>query len=140
MVPMGNGRGEFGRTVGMRRHAVFGLLFLLALPASALAVASPGGGAEPSASPNDYPTAARADYVFACMNANGRTQQALRECSCAIDVIASLLPYKTYEEADTVLRMQQTTGYLASEFRTAAAKGMVRRLQEAQAEAAVRCF
>src|SRR5262249_18286600 len=40
---------------------------------------------------NDYPTAARADYVFACMKTNGETRQALDQCSCAIDVIASIL-------------------------------------------------
>lgn len=89
---------------------------------------------------NDYPTAARADYVFACMNENGGSQQALNRCSCAIDVIATLLPYKDYEDADTVLRMQQSTGYLANEFRSDVAKNIVRQLQEAQAEATVRCF
>ncbi len=41
---------------------------------------------------NDYPTQARAEYVFACMASNGQTQQALRQCSCSIDVIASVLP------------------------------------------------
>ena len=30
---------------------------------------------------NDYPTAARADYVFACMVSNGQTRQALEQCS-----------------------------------------------------------
>jgi hypothetical protein len=38
---------------------------------------------------NDYPTAARADYVFACMKTNGDTRPALEKCSCSIDVIAS---------------------------------------------------
>ena len=93
-----------------------------------------------SAPVNDYPTAARADYVFACTNENGGSHQALDHCSCAIDVIATLLPYKDYEEADTVLSMQQTTGYLAQEFRTDVAKNIVRKLREAQAEATVRCF
>ncbi len=93
-----------------------------------------------SAPVNDYPTAARADYVFACMTENGGSHEALNRCSCAIDVIATLLPYKDYEEADTVLSMQQTTGYLASEFRTNVAKNIVRSLREAQAEATVRCF
>ena len=99
-----------------------------------------GQGTVPQAVTNDYPTAARADYVFACMNENGGTEVALQKCSCAIDVIASLLPYKNYEQADTVLRMQRTSGYLADEFRTDVAKNMVRRLWEAQAEANIRCF
>ena len=42
---------------------------------------------------NDYPTAARADYVFGCMQVNGQTRDALERCSCSIDVIASLLPF-----------------------------------------------
>ncbi len=90
---------------------------------------------------NDYPTAARADYVFACMNVNGGSQEALRRCSCSIDVIASIMPYSQYEQADTILRMRKLTGgYLAGEFRTAIANGIVRTLHEAQAEAEVRCF
>lgn len=120
----------------MVRLAILGVaLALLAPVAGAVGQESP-----PRAATNDYPTAARADYVFACMNENGGTQEALRKCSCAIDVIASLLPYKDYEEADTVLSMQRTTGYLADEFRADMAKNIVKRLQEAQAEAVVRCF
>jgi hypothetical protein len=60
----------------------------LALVAAA-AAQLPAGAAEL----NDYPTAARADYVFACMKTNGDTRQALEKCSCSIDVIASILPY-----------------------------------------------
>lgn len=88
-----------------------------------------------------YPTSARAEYVFACMATNGGTQGALQHCSCAIDVIATLLPYERYEEADTVLRMRRSAGgYLGAEFRSAATNAMVRDLEEAQAEAEVRCF
>src|SRR5712671_3042346 len=52
---------------------------------------------------NDYPTAARADYVFGCMKANGETRQALDQCSRSIDVVATLLPYERYISAETVL-------------------------------------
>ena len=41
---------------------------------------------------NDYPTSARAEYVFGCLKANGETRQAIEQCSCSIDVVASLLP------------------------------------------------
>ena len=41
---------------------------------------------------NDYPTAARADYVFACMAANGQSSEMLNRCSCSIDEIAAILP------------------------------------------------
>ena len=90
---------------------------------------------------NDYPTQARAEYVFACMASNGQTQQALRQCSCSIDVIASVLPYDKYEQAETVLRMRRTGGgYLGETFRSGMANDMVRDLQEAQAEGEIRCF
>ena len=90
---------------------------------------------------NDYPTQARADYVFACMASNGQTQQALRQCSCSIDVIASILTYDKYQQAETVLRMRRTGGgYLGEMFRSATASNMVRDLEEAQAEGEIRCF
>lgn len=90
---------------------------------------------------NDYPTAARADYVLACMAVNGGTQDALRRCSCSVDVIASIVPYDQYERAETVLRMRQGVGgYLGDEFQSAPATEFVRELREAQAEAEVRCF
>lgn len=109
--------------------------WLLAL---ALLLPAPSGRADTA---NDYPTAARADYVFACMAVNGGSQLALQRCSCSIDVIAELLPYPEYERADTVLRMRQSGGgYLAQTFRTRAADAVVTRLQDAQAEAEVRCF
>jgi hypothetical protein len=59
---------------------------------------------------NDYPTSARADYVFGCMKANGETQRSLDQCSCSIDIIASIVPYDRYITAETVLRMAQVRG------------------------------
>ncbi len=94
-----------------------------------------------AADSNDYPTAARAEYVFACMATNGENREALQHCSCAIDVIASVLPYNDYEKAETVLRMRRSAGgYLGEEFRSAVTNTIVRSLDEAQAEAEVRCF
>jgi hypothetical protein len=90
---------------------------------------------------NDYPTAARADYVFACMKANGDTRHALEQCSCSIDIIASVLPYERYVAAETVLSMSQVIGNLGTQFRsTEQAKTAVNDLRRAQAEAEVRCF
>lgn len=90
---------------------------------------------------SDYPTAARAEYVFACMATNGQTQQALEHCSCAIDVIATILSYDKYEQAETVLRMRRSAGgYLGAMFHTEISNNMVRALEEAQAEAEIRCF
>ena len=90
---------------------------------------------------NDYPTVARSEYVFGCLKANGETRQAINQCSCSIDVIASLLPYDRYVTAETVLSMSQVRGNLGGEFRSSAqATGALNDLRRAQAEAEVRCF
>jgi len=90
---------------------------------------------------NDYPTSARAEYVFACMKANGETQELLQKCSCSIDVIASLIPYDRYVTTETILSMSQVTGPVGSEFRsTEPAKLALQEFRRAQAEAEVRCF
>jgi hypothetical protein len=90
---------------------------------------------------NDYPTSARADYVFGCMKANGETQELLRKCSCSIDVIASIIPYDAYVTAETILSMVQVTGPAGAEFRsTETAKLALQEFRRAQAEAEVRCF
>jgi hypothetical protein len=90
---------------------------------------------------NDYPTAARADYVFGCMKVNGDTHEALEQCSCSIDIIASLLPYERYVSAEAVLSLAQVPGNLGAEFRSSEpAKSAVNDLRRAQAEAEIRCF
>ena len=90
---------------------------------------------------NDYPTSARAEYVYGCMKANGETRQAIDQCSCSIDVVASLLPYDRYVTAETVLSMSQVRGNLGGEFRTSEqSANALNDLRRAQAEAEVRCF
>jgi hypothetical protein len=90
---------------------------------------------------NDYPTAARADYVFACMKTNGETRQALEQCSCSIDVIASILPFDRYVAAETVLSLSQVPGRFGTMFRSPEqARTATNDLRRAQAEAEVRCF
>jgi hypothetical protein len=90
---------------------------------------------------NDYPTSARAEYVFGCLKANGESRQAIEQCSCSIDVIASLVPYARYVTAETVLSMAQVRGNLGGQFRTSEqASSALNELRRAQAEAEVRCF
>lgn len=89
---------------------------------------------------NDYPTEARADYVFACMEANGGTREALRRCSCSIDIVASIIPYNKYVEAETVLSVSQTGGDKSAIFRSPAIAERVAELRRAQAEGEIRCF
>jgi hypothetical protein len=90
---------------------------------------------------NDYPTSTRADYVYACMKANGETRPVLEQCSCSIDVIASLLPYDRYVAAETALSLAQVPGRFGAMFRSPEEpKAAVAELRRAQAEAEVRCF
>ncbi|MCE8022465.1 hypothetical protein HOP51_20475 [Halomonas sp. MCCC 1A11036] len=94
-----------------------------------------------AAGANDYPTEARVDYVLGCMAANGNHQLTMRKCACSIDVIAEHLPYEQYEQVETVLGMQDQRGELGVLFRTE--RGMqdqIRALQQAQADANLRCF
>ncbi len=90
---------------------------------------------------NDYPTAARADYVFACMAANGQGRDVLERCACSVDQIAAVLPYEKYVEAETVLSMRQVGGERMAIFRSSAsAEALVADLRRAQAEAEILCF
>jgi hypothetical protein len=90
---------------------------------------------------SDYPTSARAEYVFGCLKANGETRQSIEQCSCSIDVVASLVPYERYVTAETVLSMSQVRGNLGGQFRTSEqAASALNDLRRAQAEAEVRCF
>ena len=117
----------------MQSSAMIRPVFLslaLLLPACALA-----------AELNDYPTVARADYVFACMKTNNDTREALERCSCSIDVIAALMPYDKYVAAEAVASMNQAQGQIGAMFRgSQQAKDALAELFRARAEAEVRCF
>jgi hypothetical protein len=90
---------------------------------------------------NDYPTTARADYVFGCMAANGQSREMLERCSCSVDILASILPYDRYVQAETILSMRQGVGEQLSLFRNAKMfDDIVDELRRAQAEAEIRCF
>ncbi len=109
--------------------------------AAALAFALPARAAAPHHPKNDYPTAARADYVIGCLAANGFKRELLDKCACGIDTIADMLPYDDYEKADTILRMQQGgLGERGAMFRdTPIAKDETEKLRRAQAEVNLRC-
>jgi len=112
------------------RYAAIGLL-VLSLAAGPVQAAD-----------NDYPTSARADYVIGCMAANGNTHEALLKCSCAIDTIASLMPYSHYEQAETALSLQAGGGVggRVGLFRDPPQiKAVIEELRRAQAEANLQC-
>ena len=57
------------------------------------------GLALPAVAAMSYPTNAVAEYVYACMKANGENRANLDRCSCSIDVIESIISYERYEAA-----------------------------------------
>ncbi len=127
--------------VGSREHSMARNRVVLVGSAIALVALVAGAARSTAEDLNDYPTTARAEYVFGCMKANGETPRALEQCSCSIDIIASLLPYDRYVSAETVLRMSQVPGILGNQFRsTETARTALDDLRRAQAEAEVRCF
>ena len=89
---------------------------------------------------NDYPTFNRADYVFGCMQVNGNTRLALERCSCSIDVIASILPFKVYEEAETIMSIRQRGGESVAQFNRPESQAIITQLKQAQIEGELRCF
>ena len=90
---------------------------------------------------NDYPTAARADYVIGCLAGSGFKRELLERCSCAIDTIANTMSFEDYDQASTVLSMQQGgLGERGAMFReTPIAKQRMEELRRAQADATLNC-
>jgi hypothetical protein len=90
---------------------------------------------------SDYPTAARVDYVLACMASNGQNYIMMERCSCSIDAIAETIPFESYERIETILRMREGQGELALLFRSSPVlEEQVQAFKEAQVEADLRCF
>ena len=75
------------------------------------------------------------------MAANGQIRSVLEQCSCSIDLIASILPYEKYVQAETILRMNQSNGEKTAIFKTSPVyQQIVDNMRRAQAEAELRCF
>jgi len=119
----------------LRRAAALCLGTMIAFAGGGAGAASAAGVA------TDYPTETLADYVFACMASNGETREMLQRCSCSIDVIASLLPYEKYVQAETILGLLQVSGERTAVVRDPVwTQEVVAELRRAQAEAEIRCF
>ena len=75
------------------------------------------------------------------MAANGQTRDLLERCSCSIDVVATILPYEKYVQAETVLSIRRIGGEKVSMFHSSPEmEALVADLRRAQAEAEFRCF
>ena len=95
-------------------------------------------------SENDYPTEARADYVFGCMAANGQIagERSLEMLLLHRRSSPSILTYDKYVQASTVLSMRQGIGNRArtNSNRPKMFDDKVADLRRAQAEAEIRCY
>lgn len=89
---------------------------------------------------NDYPTNVRGDYIYGCMLVNGQSRDVLDKCACSIDVIATALPYKEYEEAETIMAVRQRGGESVAYMYAPAMLEKVKNLKRAQVEGEIRCF
>jgi hypothetical protein len=119
-------------TKGMKRT-----FFAMVLAAGATSAAAAIAQELPT---NDYPTFARADYIFGCMAVNGQTRDVLEKCSCSIDQIASLLPYAEYEEAETLLSVGLKGGENVAWTKIPQMQEKVKNMRRAQVEGELRCF
>jgi hypothetical protein len=89
---------------------------------------------------NDFPTVARADYVFACMQVNGQSRESLEKCACSVDVIASLIPYGEYEAVETILMVFKRGGKAQQQMSNGDLQRRVKEMRRAQVEGELRCF
>lgn len=94
-----------------------------------------------SAAANDFPTAARVDYVIGCMAANGQDQIVMAKCACSVDYIASQMSYADYVEIETIKRMRLVPGERAIVFRDVPeTRDALDHFQMLQVEADLQCF
>ena len=90
---------------------------------------------------NDFPTAARVDYVIGCMAANGQDQIVMAKCACSIDYIAAQMSYAEYTEIETIKRMRLVPGERAGIFRDVPQmRDALDQFQLLQVEADLQCF
>ena len=125
------------------RRPVSQLIGAAALLLSSLAVGAEGSeaGDDVECKREGYPTAVVADYVLACMSANGNSFESLHQCSCSIDYISERISYEEYERVETVMEVQLDRGQRGIFYRDSKwANDRVDALQRVQAESTLQCF
>lgn len=90
----------------------------------------------------NYPTAAKVDYVIGCMASNGQSHEIMQKCSCSIDLIEKKIPYQEYVQISTLLSLQQmpNSGRNAIYKSSTWSQKAVARLRDIQADSTLRCF
>jgi hypothetical protein len=90
---------------------------------------------------NDFPTSGRVEYVLECMQKHEGKYEYLYKCSCAVDRIATALPYDEFVTLSTALRNQALAGEHGAVFRDPAnVKGMANKYKAIQADADKACY
>lgn len=91
---------------------------------------------------NDYPTQARVEYVYECMQKRGgENYDTMYQCVCAVDKLATEMPYDDYTQAVTFTKLFSLPGEKGGEFRDPPQSDKLRkRLKEAESNAEKACF
>ena len=89
----------------------------------------------------NFPTAEKVEYVFACMQGNEDSQAYIAKCSCSIDYIEDQMTYEEYVAAETIMSLRQIYGEKSVMFRnTPNAMKIYSGMQNLLAEAEMECF
>ena len=109
------------------------------LHAIALVTLAASAGA---AQANDYPTSERVIYVQACMRDHpGGHYEMLNKCSCALDKIASDVPFDDFVDMNTATNANSIGGERGNAIRDAESlQTMIRKYRKIQADAKQSCL
>ena len=90
---------------------------------------------------NDFPTLARAEFVFACMSSNASNRDFMAKCSCAVDEIAKRISYEEYAQAEAIARLWEGASPREEAFKSVGlSKERMDKLFRAQAASELECF
>lgn len=103
---------------------------------------APAAQAKPTQPSNDFPTLARVEYVYGCMEkSGGANYDTLYHCACSLDKLAEQMPYEEYNKANTYAQLQGLPGERGAELRDAPESETLRnRLKAVQEAANQKCF
>ncbi len=105
---------------------------------------APPSGERPPAeqAANDYPTLARVEYVFECLEENaGPRQEMIYKCVCAVDRVAETIPYDRWVELSTFFKAQPMAGERGAYVRERSdIQSQLKSYRELQARVRKACF
>lgn len=98
--------------------------------------------ASPWAAAFDYPTAARVEYVQACMKEHpGTYYEMLNKCSCALDHLAEKVPYDDFVSMSTATNANSIAGERGNAIRDSEPlQKQIREFRKLQSTAREGCF